>query len=204
MKRLIASLLAAAGIVGVAAALVYSGVFDIAADTPHAALTSRILEIARDRSIAVRARDIKVPALDGSQLVASGAKDYAEMCTDCHLAPDQADSELRDGLYPRPPKLTERIDASPGEMFWVIKHGIKLTAMPAWGPTHSDERIWGIVAFLQKLPELTPDQYHALVSRNGEAAHHHHHPEAAGEHGSRKEPHHAHHHDDGPHQEQKR
>ena len=174
MKRLIASLLAAAGIVGVAAALVYSGVFDIAADTPHAALTSRILEIARDRSIAVRARDIKVPALDGAQLVASGAKDYAEMCTDCHLAPDQADSELRDGLYPRPPKLTERIDASPGEMFWVIKHGIKLTAMPAWGPTHSDERIWGIVAFLQKLPELTLDQYHSLTGTNRAHAHHHH------------------------------
>jgi len=174
VKRLIASLLAAAGIVGVAAALVYSGVFDIAADAPHAALTSRILEIARDRSIALRARDIKVPALDGSQLVASGAKDYAEMCTDCHLAPDQADSELRDGLYPRPPKLTERIDASPGEMFWVIKHGIKLTAMPAWGPTHSDERIWGIVAFLQKLPELTLDQYHSLTGTNRAHAHHHH------------------------------
>jgi mono/diheme cytochrome c family protein len=174
VKRLIASLLAAAGIVGVAAALVYSGVFDIAADTPHAALTYRILEIVRDRSIAVRARGIKVPALDGAQLVASGAKDYADMCTDCHLAPDQTASELRDGLYPQPPKLTERIDATPSEMFWVIKHGIKLTAMPAWGPTHSDERIWGIVAFLQKLPDLTLDQYHSLAGANRAHEHHHH------------------------------
>jgi len=175
VKRLIATLLVAAGIVGLAAAVLYFGVFDVAADAPHAALIYRILETARDRSIAVRARDIKVPALDGAQQVANGAKDYAEMCTDCHLAPGQGDSELRDGLYPRPPKLTERIEATPGEMFWVIKHGIKLTAMPAWGPTHSDERIWGIVAFLQKLPDLTLEQYRALAGANPNHQHLHDH-----------------------------
>ena len=175
MKRLIATLLIAAGLVGLAAAVLYSGAFDIAADAPHAALTYRILETARNRSIAVRARDIKVPALDGAQQVANGAQDYAEMCTDCHLAPGQPDSELRNGLYPTPPKLTERIDATPGEMFWVIKHGIKLTAMPAWGPTHSDERIWDIVAFLQKLPDLTLEQYQALAGANHDRQHLHHH-----------------------------
>jgi hypothetical protein len=126
------------------------------------------------------------------------------MCIDCHLAPDAKESEIREGLYPQPPNLTEQIDASPAEMFWVIKHGIKMSAMPAWGKTHDDGSIWGIVAFLQKLPELTPEQYQALVTRNGEADHRGHHHGAAGEHGSRGEPHHAHHHDDGSHQEQKR
>jgi mono/diheme cytochrome c family protein len=152
----------------------------------------------------VRIKGIQVPSLDDPKLVADGAKHYAEMCIDCHLAPDAKESEIREGLYPQPPNLTEQIDASPAEMFWVIKHGIKMSAMPAWGKTYDDGSIWGIVAFLQKLPELTPDQYQALVTRNSEADHRGHHHEAAGEHGSRKEPHHAHHHDDGPHQEQKR
>lgn len=44
-----------------------------------------------------------------------------------------------------------------------MKHGIGATGMPAWGATHSDELLWDIVAFLRKLPELTPDQYQALV-----------------------------------------
>ena len=80
------------------------------------------------------------------------------MCVDCHLAPNRKDSEIRAGLYPKPPDMTRHVDAGTARMFWVIKHGIKMSAMPAWGPTHDDRRIWGIVAFLQELPELTPDQ----------------------------------------------
>jgi len=183
VKLLVALLLIAAGIVGLVAAFLYSGVFDIAADVPHAVFVRKILETARDRSIAVRARHIAVPALDAPQLIAGGAKDYAEMCTGCHLAPDYQDSELREGLYPKPPKLTERVRVTPSEMYWVIKHGIKLTGMPAWGPTHSDERIWGLVAFLQKLPDLTHDQYHTLVGAHhgADQEHHHHHDKSESE-----------------------
>jgi hypothetical protein len=47
----------------------------------------------------------------------------------------------------------------------VIKHGIKMSAMPAWGPSHDDATIWSMVAFLQKLPEMTPAQYKAMVAK---------------------------------------
>ena len=83
---------------------------------------------------------------------------------------------MRAGLYPRPPDLTEHLSASPAEEFWVIKHGIKMSAMPAWGKTHDDRSIWGIVAFLQKLPGLTPEQYRTLVGPqydHDHADHHH-------------------------------
>jgi len=49
-----------------------------------------------------------------------------------------------------------------------VKHGIKITGMPAWGVTHSDKPLWDVVAFLQKLPELTPDQYRTLVKKRSE------------------------------------
>jgi hypothetical protein len=49
-------------------------------------------------------------------------------------------------------------------MYWVIKHGIKTSAMPAWGRTHSDARIWAMVAFIKQLPTLNPEQYLDLVA----------------------------------------
>lgn len=174
-------LLVVAGILG-AAAFVYFGVFNAAADVPHWPFVYHLMETVRQRSIAVRAKDIQVPPLDDPAMIADGAEHYSAMCTGCHLAPGVTDSEIRPGLYPQPPNLSQHLHASPAEMFWTIKHGIKMSAMPAWGATHDDQAIWGMVAFLQKLPELTPHQYQALAHSTSEGeGHHHHHGEAAGE-----------------------
>ena len=141
---------------------------------PHSDLIARLIQAIRDRSIAVRVKDIQVPALDDSHLIAEGAEHYAAMCADCHLAPGVDKTDIRDGLYPVPPNLTKHIAANAAEMFWVVKHGIKMSAMPAWGKTHDDHSIWGVVAFLQKLPALTPEQYQALLTP-GDAVHRHEH-----------------------------
>jgi hypothetical protein len=91
-----------------------------------------------------------------------------------------ADNELRPGLYPHPRNLADhRHDAeqdplaahtSAARQFWIIKHGIKMTGMPAWGKTHDDTTIWTIVAFLQRLPTLTPEQYRE-ITQGSEAVH---------------------------------
>jgi mono/diheme cytochrome c family protein len=52
-------------------------------------------------------------------------------------------------------------------MYWSIEHGIRMTGMPAFGPTHSQEKIWGLVAFVRQLPKLSPQQYSALVTTEG-------------------------------------
>jgi mono/diheme cytochrome c family protein len=72
-------------------------------------------------------------------------------------------TEISRGLYPRAPELRRGSDLTPAEEFWVVKHGLKMTGMPAWGVTHDDEMLWDMVAFLRKLPELSADQYQALV-----------------------------------------
>jgi mono/diheme cytochrome c family protein len=168
------------GVLG-ATAFVYFGVFNAAADVPHWPIVHNLMETVRQRSIAVRAKDIQVPPLDDAKLIADGAEHYSEMCTGCHLAPGMTDSDIRPGLYPQPPNLSQHVNATPAEMFWAIKHGIKMSAMPAWGSSHDDQAIWGMVAFLQKLPEMTPEQYKALSesSAGGEEGHHHHHDDAA-------------------------
>ena len=173
-------------------AFVWSGFYNVGADDPHTRPMLVLMETLRERSIHVRSKDIDVPKLDDPQLVLKGAGQYAAMCTGCHLAPGMEDSEIRPGLYPQPPDLS-RMHVDPREAFWAIKHGVKMSAMPAWGGSHDDPTIWSMVAFLQKLPTLSPAQYRDLVAKappdeEMEGGHHHHHhgedasvPDGAGE-----------------------
>jgi len=143
---------------------VYAGVYNVAADIPHTQPVFWLMTTVRERSIDVRAAGVVVPGdLADPKRVASGAGQYAEMCSSCHLAPGMKRTEISRGLYPRAPELRRGSRLTPAEEFWVVKHGLKMSGMPAWGVTHSDELLWDIVAFLQKLPELTRDQYQALV-----------------------------------------
>ena len=85
------------------------------------------------------------------------------MCEECHGAPGVERSEMGKGLYPRGPKLLWAAkEDSPSELFWITKNGIKMTGMPAFGPTHSDEEIWAIVAFVKKLPGIDSAFYDEL------------------------------------------
>jgi mono/diheme cytochrome c family protein len=163
---------------------VYSGWYQIGADVPHTAAVSWVLETLRERAVSRAAKDISVPPLDDAQLLIAGGPDYNEMCASCHLKPGRTESDLSVGLYPAPPDLTSHehvdadeegdVEAAAQRQFWIIKHGIKASGMPAWGPTHDDERIWAMVAFLQKLPELSEVQYQILTARGaGESAHSH-------------------------------
>lgn len=151
-----------------AATYLWSGAYDFGADAPHWPPIARLIDYARDRSLDSRASEIAVPRLDDAKMISLGAEHYAEMCVGCHLAPGVDETDIRKGLYPRPPLLADPWPANPAREFWAIKHGVKLSAMPAWGQTHSDDIIWAIVAFLQKLQGMTPEQYAALTNA-GEA-----------------------------------
>jgi mono/diheme cytochrome c family protein len=156
-------------LIGLAAILVYAGVYNIAADTPHSRPILWLVETVRRQSIATRARDVVVPNdLDDPKRIAAGATEYEEMCSGCHLAPGMKKTEISQGLYPRAPELSRRSHLTPSEEFWVVKHGIKLTGMAAWGKTHDDALLWDVVAFLRKLPELSAEQYRTLVDNASE------------------------------------
>lgn len=153
-----------AAVVAIAALAIYFGAYDVAADVPHTSFVYWLLDTTRDRSITVRAADVKVPSdLIDAQRVAAGAGLYGEMCSSCHLAPGMEKTEISQGLYPQAPELAKGTDMTPAEEFWIIKHGIKMTGMAAWGKTHNDTLIWDMVAFLQKLPSLSAAQYTGMV-----------------------------------------
>lgn len=151
-----------------AAVWIWSGTYDIGQDSPHWGVTRSVIATFRDHSTEHHAQGIQVPNLDDPKMIAAGAQHYAENCAMCHLAPGMPDSEIRHGLYPKPPNLT-RFAPDPAEAFWIIKHGIKFTGMPAWGPTHSDAMIWDMVAFLQKQPRMSEAEFRKLTANASEA-----------------------------------
>lgn len=151
-------LLVAAGVA------IYAGLYNVGADVPHTQPVYWLLDTVRERSVAARAQNIAVPKdLDDAKRISIGAGEYSEMCSGCHLAPGMKRTEISRGLYPRAPELRRNTDLTPAEQFWIVKHGLKMTGMPAWGVTHDDDLLWDVVAFVRKLPELTPEQYQTMV-----------------------------------------
>lgn len=146
-------------------AFVFFGAYNVAADAPHTRLVFWLMDTVNGRSVEMRARGIQVPQdLGDPKRIAAGAGLYAEMCEGCHLAPGMEKTEIGLGLYPQAPELARGSDLTPAGEFWTIKHGIKMSGMAAWGKTHNDTLVWDMVAFLRKLPTLSPQQYKELVN----------------------------------------
>lgn len=77
--------------------------------------------------------------------------------------PARAPEEIAKGLWPEAPDLGKTVrDWTPAQVFWIIKNGIKFSAMPGWGQTHSDQNIWAMTAFVEQLPKLSPSDYHEM------------------------------------------
>ena len=162
---------------GIGLGMVYGGKVDVAADSPHSDLIFHLLETAREKSIDRGVKDISVPVnLADKERIRRGAGNYDAMCASCHLAPGAENSEIRMGLYPTPPDLSAILDApstaESARQFWVIKHGIKASGMPAWSKGGiEDAAIWDMVAFLQAMPGLTPADYGELVEASDGHSH---------------------------------
>jgi mono/diheme cytochrome c family protein len=157
---------------------IFSGKYDVAATSEDPAIVRWVLQTTREESIDRRVAEIVPPAdtvLNDPATIREGFEHYNEMCVVCHGAPGVEAGEAREGLNPRPPLLVDQDeDLSPAEAFWIVKHGIKMTGMPAWGPTHSDDKIWAIVAFVKKLPALSAADYRAMQQQLVESGAGHH------------------------------
>jgi len=138
-----------------------SGAYDVSQLSPHNGLTKSVIQITTHNSIKKRLKGIVVPNnLKDTTIIISGFKEYAAMCSGCHGAPGEP-NDLVNGWYPKPPQLykfAKEDDAR--EFFWITKNGIKMTSMPAFKPTYSDDKIWAITAFVtQKLSKMNADEY---------------------------------------------
>jgi len=159
MKALV--LLVLLGVIGTGI-YVFSGAYDVSASNPDPPLKHWLLSTVSDASIARHAKTVVVPTLGTPEQLALGFRHYDEMCSACHGTPGAGLSPVARGLNPRAPQFSKGTDLAPEELFWVTKHGIQMTGMPAWAPTHTDAEIWAIVAFVPKLEKMTQAQYEAM------------------------------------------
>ncbi len=179
MKFFLALFVAVLLLIGAVAVFVWSGGYNVAATVPHWDVTAWFLGEVRNRSIAFHSKAIQPPPLKDSKLIKTGFREYHAMCRLCHGAPGYSQTELAKGLYPKPPDLgsKNKLPLSDSEFYWVVKNGIKMTGMPAFGPTHGEDELWAIVAFLKRMPNMEAKEYEAMVREAGqhkeEKDHHH-------------------------------
>jgi mono/diheme cytochrome c family protein len=155
-----AAILVAVGMPVVVFLYVKSGIFDTAAARPHSRLTEWITHETMINSVKRRAPDVALPGEVSAGQAMRGFCQYETHCVACHGAPAVAREQWANGLNPQPPYL---LDASqrwkPRELHWIIRNGIKMTAMPAWRESMSDGEIDDVVAFLAAMPKMPPQNY---------------------------------------------
>jgi cytochrome c553 len=156
------ALLVAGGIL--AGVVLVSGVVPIKASSGHWQVTEWFLQFAKRRSVATQSILIDVPSLDDPALVAKGATHFDIACRPCHGSPDLRWPVVAQQMTPRPPDLASsvgRYDAA--ALFYIVRHGIKFTGMPAWPSQARSDEVWAMVAFLQSLPTLDAGEYERLA-----------------------------------------
>ena len=169
MKIPLTIIITVAALIVVGLATVFLGVYNVSAMNREGNLQRWLFSTAKNHSITRRAGNITVPPLGDSTKVAIGYMHYDEMCVTCHGGPGIEPSDIGQGLNPRAPELSGLVaKLSDAELYWILKNGIKMTGMPAFGNTHTDEQLWDMVAFVRLLPEMSPERYQAFAERMGD------------------------------------
>lgn len=152
----------------------YAGFYNVGATDAHMDIVQRSLESVMHRSVERHASEEvgDSPSLDDPQMIRTGAQHYREEgCIHCHGAPGKAQAEFARHMRPQPPAFAEaRLGWSDAELFWIMKHGIKSTGMPAFGPTHEARELWAMVSFVRRLPEMSAEEFARLSGSTGDGS----------------------------------
>lgn len=162
MKRLLAGMaatLAAEASLGVA--VLYLGLAPVAADKMPSTLEARILGVALHNAVLQRTNGEREPPPPSSEDLVSGGEIYKEMCSRCHGEAGAVSSPLGSSFYPPAPLLPgHKSEWTERELFWIIKHGIRNTAMPAWAALLADDDIRQVAALVKRF-DTVPVAGHA-------------------------------------------
>lgn len=149
----------------------WSGLVSIAASSGHWPVTAWFLHFSMRSAVRTQSLGIKVPPLDDAKLVLKGAGHFENGCSPCHGAPGQPRALIARQMVPEPPELAPRMSRwEPEELFWIVRNGIKFSAMPAWPAQGREDEVWAVVAFLRQLPKLDAEGYRELAYGPGALA----------------------------------
>jgi cytochrome c553 len=143
---------------------ILSGAYNVAASAKHFYVTDRLLKIVLYRSVATHSLGVEVPPLDDPGLIRLGARHFVTGCQPCHAGPGIDQSPIAASMYPAAPALSRNVsDWESRELFWIVRHGFKFTGMPHWPGRGRDDEVWAVVAFLEQLPDMSPQEYAELT-----------------------------------------
>jgi cytochrome c553 len=140
--------------------LIVSGLYNVGASDRHYAVSEALINFALRRSVKTHSAGISVPDLSGRGLAQLGARHYAVGCAPCHGSPIEPGNRVFGQMYPSAPSLQNAThDWDSADLFWIVRHGLKFTGMPAWAGVERDDEVWSLVAFLQVLPEMNEAEF---------------------------------------------
>ena len=122
----------------------WSGIYNVGASRGHFALVELALSFVMRNSVETHALTVpSPPRLNDPDLEILGAGQFHRGCAPCHGAPGQRPNAIAQSVLPPPPDLTRRRNSwKDSELFWIVKHGIKYTGMPAWSSQDRDDEVW--------------------------------------------------------------
>ena len=144
------------------------GLMDPRADIPVNSMERRMAMPSLDASVDRRAPQITNPIQPTDANLTAGMKVYQTNCTSCHGDIDHPHGMLADSLYPRAPQFVEDApDMQENQNFYIIQHGIRLSGMPAWKQTLSEQEMWQVTTFLSHMDKLPPQLSNAWKAAAG-------------------------------------
>lgn len=145
--------------------IVETGAFDIRASTPHGPLVAWATHATMIHAVDWRAAGVQAPPVFTGEETVAGLQLYERDCLPCHGGPGTKRAPLARGMNPSPPFLLDAARRwTPGQLYWIVKNGVKMTGMPAWGAADSDGQIWDIVAFLEAMPTTKPADFQRRIA----------------------------------------
>lgn len=142
--------------------IVLTGGYNVAATERHTTIGGWVLDTTFRNSVQGRADAIDPPRFTQA-MVAAGAGEYKAMCAQCHGGIGEGRAGWAQGMRPKPPPLASAArEWSEAEVFWLVTNGVRMTGMPAFGPTHDEATRWNLVAFVKAMPEMTASDYAAF------------------------------------------
>jgi cytochrome c553 len=141
-----------------------SGTYNVAASERHVMITRELITFTLRRSVETRSMFVEVPQQNVGDLVALGANHFSSACAPCHGSPAERRNPIVLKMLPTPPPLgTAGAKWTPAQLFWIVKHGLKYTGMPAWPGERRDDEVWAVVAFLGRLQDMKQTEYRRLI-----------------------------------------
>jgi mono/diheme cytochrome c family protein len=156
-------------IIAIVLLVILTGSYNVAATQRHGPIAAWALDTAFINSVKSRGDELEPPARFTRQMIAAGASEYNAMCAHCHGGVGQKRAEWSEGMRPKPPALAHAAERwTHAEVFWLVKHGAKMTGMPAFGPTHDDAALWNIAAFVKAMPKMPAAEYAGYSAKHGD------------------------------------